>query len=67
MTLELVELGDQDFQVVKEIYDYYILNSTYTFHTEALSIQELKEIILTGHPKYKSFLIHYDGNAAGYC
>jgi phosphinothricin acetyltransferase len=65
--LELIPLKDTDFPVVKEIYDYYILNSTATFHTEKISISELKEVIPVNHPKYKSFLIRYDGAVCGYC
>ena len=67
MKQEFNDLQEEDLDIVKEIYDYYILNSTYTFHTEPLSVQQLKEIIPTGHPRYKSFLIKYDGSIAGYC
>jgi phosphinothricin acetyltransferase len=67
MNLNLIDVKEQDFTVIKEIYDYYILNSTATFHTERISILELKETILISHPTYKSFLIEYDGAICGYC
>jgi L-amino acid N-acyltransferase YncA len=67
MIIELVELQEQDFEFVKEVYDWYILNSTATFHTEPISIDELKSIIPVGHPKYKSFIIRNKGEAYGYC
>ena len=67
MNIKLVDLQERDFHVVKEIYDYYILNSTATFHTDLISIEELKSVILTGHPKYRSFQIDYEGDTCGYC
>lgn len=65
--LKFVPIQDTDFVVIKEIYDYYILNSTATFHIEPISINELKEYIFTNHLLYKSFLIYYKNEIAGYC
>ncbi len=67
MTPQLIELQEKDLQIVKEIYDYYILNSTASFHTDQLLITELKENIKIGHPKYKSYLIQYDNKVCGFC
>ncbi len=67
LDLEYRELAEDDLEMVKEIYDHYILNSVATFHTEQISIGELKEFIPIGHPKYKSFLILDDGIVCGYC
>jgi phosphinothricin acetyltransferase len=67
MNLKLIALKESDFNLVKEIYDYYILNSTATFHKDLISVEELKSIILIAHPKYKSFLIDYEGETCGYC
>ena len=67
MKIELVDVTENDFEVIKEIYDYYVLNTTVTFHIEEVSVSGLKEFILTGHPKYKSFMIHYDNRVSGFC
>jgi L-amino acid N-acyltransferase YncA len=67
MNIELIELQEQDYEFVKEVYDWYILNSTATFHTEPIKMDELKSIIPVGHPKYKSFIILFDGEECGYC
>ncbi len=67
MYLELVDLRDSDFELVKRIYDHYILNSTATFHTQEITTAELKEIMPVGHPRYRSFLIKRDGETCGYC
>jgi L-amino acid N-acyltransferase YncA len=61
------EIKEEDFPAVKEIYDWYIANSTATFHTEPISTEQLKEFIFIGHPWYQSFLIHAGKELAGYC
>lgn len=65
--IEFKPLQDVDFEEVKRIYDYYILNTTATWHTEPVSLQELKSAIYVNHPRYKSYLICVDGLVAGYC
>jgi len=67
MEIQLVDMVESDFDLVKQIYDHYILNSTATFHTDKITIDELKEYILIGHPKYKSFLIKYKTIICGFC
>lgn len=67
MNLEWIELQEIDYPLVKEIYDYYVVNTTVTFATDTISLPELKEAILMGHPKYKSFVIKLNGTICGYC
>lgn len=67
MNVQLIELQEKDFRIVKKIYDYYILNSTATFHTVPISTEELRNFIPTGHSKYKSYLIEFQGTVCGYC
>jgi len=67
MNLEFKKLQERDLQVVKEIYDGYILHSTATFHKECVTIGELRETIPIAHAKYKSFLILADGQICGFC
>ncbi len=67
MNLEWIDLQVSDYPVVKEIYDFYVENTTVTFSTQKVSLDELKETILTGHPKYKSFIIKTNGTVCGFC
>ena len=67
MEISLSEITNEDFPVIKEIYDHYILNTFYTFHINEISIEDLKENILVGHSKYKSFLIKSENSICGYC
>ncbi len=65
--IEFIPVTENDLQTIKEIYDYYILNSTATFHTEKITIDELKELIYIDHPRYPSFLIKESDGILGYC
>ncbi len=67
MNLELIILRQEDLDMVREIYNYYFLNSTSSFFTGPISVDELKTFIPVGHPKYQSFVIHHDGKSCGFC
>jgi len=67
MQVEFETVDDTSLPVVKRIYDWYILHSTATFHTEPITIDQLKEFIFINHPLYRSFIIKYDQQIAGYC
>ena len=66
-TIEFKPLTQADLVEVKRIYDYYILNSTATFHTEPVGIDELALAIPLAHSRYASFQILCNGQVAGYC
>ena len=67
MAVRFEAIAEDDLSEVKRIYDWYIANSTATFHTTPIKIEELREFIYINHPRYKSYLIYEDGNLAGYC
>ena len=67
MVIHFSKLKETDLQIVKEIYDYYIEHSVSTFHTNPITIAELKEGIFIDHPVYQSFLILKDDEVCGFC
>lgn len=67
MNVEWIKLQDKDYPAVKEIYDYYVVNTTVTFATSGSTLAGLKETIPAGHPKYKSFMIKWGGEVCGFC
>lgn len=67
MNIEFFDLTESDLELVKVIYDYYIENSTATYYTEKITVDELKEFIPVQHKKYKSFLIKVDSQPCGFC
>lgn len=58
---------EDDLSAIKEIYDYYILNTTSTFHAESIPISELKEFLFIANPKYPSFVLREKDEVIGYC
>ncbi|OFX42739.1 MAG: GNAT family N-acetyltransferase [Bacteroidetes bacterium GWA2_30_7] len=67
MNIKLVDIKENDFEAIKEIYDYYILNTTNTFNINSITIDELKSSVLINHDKYKSYLIKANDIVCGYC
>jgi L-amino acid N-acyltransferase YncA len=50
-----------------EILNYYILNTTATFHKAALSPDEMRDKILFYNPLYQAFIIREQEDTIGYC
>ena len=68
MGASFIPLKNSDLPVVKEIYDWYIRNSTSTFHTEPIQLEQLSEFIYVDHHLYQSFLIQDENDfLVGYC
>lgn len=67
MEIKFSEITQADFPIIKEIYDYYIQNTTSTYYTQAISVNELKEFIPVDNDKYKSYLIKADHECCGFC
>ena len=63
--LELLE--EKDLGLIKDIYNYYIANSTATFHTGSVTENDLKGILPIGDNRFRSFLIFFNNEVAGYC
>ena len=67
MSVQFQELKEQHLPQIKSIYNWYVYNSTATFHTQPVDLDELKSFIYIGHPTYKSFIILLGSEMAGYC
>lgn len=67
MNVSFHPITEKDLPEVKTIYDWYIKNSTITFHTEPIGIDQLKSFLYISHPVYKSYLIDKDDEISGYC
>ncbi|MCW3807099.1 GNAT family N-acetyltransferase [Plebeiibacterium marinum] len=66
MAVHLHLVSPSDLIEIRDIYNYYIINSTATFHTEEIGIDDVKNIIPLSHPKYKSYLIKNNNEVCGY-
>jgi len=67
MSLEFKRISKENIADALAIYNWYVLNSTATFHLEAVPQEELERMVSMGHSKYESFIIEYDNEVSGFC
>jgi len=67
MNIEFKSINKENIVEALTIYNWYVLNSTATFHLEAIESEELERMVSVGHPKYQSFLVLFEGEACGFC
>jgi len=51
------EITENDFHFIQRVYNYYVLNSTTTFHTEELNLEEIKAALPYNHKLYSCYVI----------
>jgi len=67
MNIEFKPISKENIDQALTVYNWYVLNSTATFHIDAITRQELEQMVSIGHSKYQSYLILYGGKACGFC
>ena len=60
MNVSFKPIKKSDLAEVTAIYNYYVENSTATFHLQAVTDQEMEQTLCLGHPIYQSFVILFD-------
>lgn len=60
------EMSDKFLDGALELYNYYIHNSTATFHKHTFSVPEMKGLILFRDKRYRTFAVLDDGTFGGY-
>jgi L-amino acid N-acyltransferase YncA len=60
------DLEDIHLQEVLDIYNYYVINTTVSFHTIPINLNEIKENVIFEKSIYKSFIICLDNIITGY-
>ena len=65
-TPSMLPVTEQHLPSILTIYNHYVLNSTATFHTHPLSIDEMRSLVLFESKRYKSYAIFHHDCFAGY-
>lgn len=66
--LEFVELQEEDLPFVKEVYDYYTLNTTVVYSIDPVPMDDIRGFVPVRDPLYRSFmLITPEGEKCGFC
>ncbi len=66
MPVSFREILEDDLEFVREVFNYYIVHTTKNARTEAMSPEDLKDVIHLGHPMYKSYLISVNETPCGF-
>ena len=60
MKISFKSIKKSDLTEVTAVYNYYVENSTATFHLQAVTEQEMEQTLCLEHPIYQSFVILSD-------
>lgn len=61
-----IEAAKEHLPILRDIYNYYVLNTTATFHSKPLAIEEMEGLIFYMDSKYKTFVIQTGEKILGY-
>lgn len=64
--LRFEAIAEEHLEEVARIYNYYVLNTTVSFHTKIQTAAEMGESVLDADPRFASYMILQGESAAGY-
>lgn len=67
MIIDFKPIEKADLTKVTAIYNYYVENSTATFHLDKVTEAEMEATLSLNHPLYKSFVVLYNDEVCGFC
>mgnify|MGYP005848588807 CR=1 FL=1 len=63
----IVTMEERHLPAVLDIYNYYVMNTTATFHAQPLSLDEMRQVVFFDDPRYQSYVIQDTaGKLCGY-
>ncbi len=60
------ELNEARLNEVLDIYNYYVLNTTATWHLHTLTAEEMRELVFSKNDLYRTYIIQDDTGLCGY-
>ncbi len=60
------QIEEEHLNSILDIYNYYVLNTTATFHDHALSVEEMRKLVFFDNLKYRTMIIIEDRDICGY-
>ncbi|TXK77497.1 GNAT family N-acetyltransferase [Paenibacillus sp. N3.4] len=65
-TITFKKIEPSDIPDLMDIYNYFVLHSTVSFHTEPVSLTEFTESVVHPDPRFQTYVITLDGSLQGY-
>ncbi|GIM29568.1 N-acetyltransferase [Clostridium polyendosporum] len=66
MDIKFIPFTEDYIEAAREIYNYYVRNTTVTFHIDDISYDEMKGILFHPDKRYKTFGIFHEDTLIGY-
>ena len=60
------EYKEEHLEELTEIYNYYVLNTTATWHAQPMTANEMRKLVVSNNEKYKTFVVSEAGRVCGY-
>lgn len=60
------EFREEHLGELTDIYNYYVLNTTATWHTQPMTADEMRKLVVSDNEKYKTFVLSEEGRVCGY-
>ena len=67
MELILQPVEEKHIQELAAIYNYYVANTTVTFHSNKIDMDGMREILFDEDPRFPSYAIFEGNELCGYC
>lgn len=61
-SLLFTEVCEEHLVDVLDIYNYYVLNTTVSFHIDPLSLEDMRQSVLNDDPRFKAYVILSENN-----
>lgn len=59
-------VSEEHLPAIHEIYNYYVIHSTATFHTAPITLEEMRSLVIPKSPLYCTYTIQCDDKIVGY-
>lgn len=66
MNLEIVDMERKYLGAARDLYQYYVANTTVTYQTHETTLADMESLLFFDTPKYRSFAVLDDGSVVGY-
>lgn len=65
-TVTFEEVTEQHLPEIRVIYNYYVMKTTISFHTEELDLDQIKSSVMNKDTRYKTYVILENNQMMGY-
>jgi L-amino acid N-acyltransferase YncA len=61
-----VEVREEDLTEFQVIYNHYVVNTTITFNTESIALEDMRNLVMFTNKRYQAYGIWHDDVCVGY-